>query len=419
MRRPGAADDGDRPHRRQRVQGVGPRQGALQPRAVRGPDDRRSRYLLGQLTAGQDIKIIKDLGLAAMSLFGLFIAVFIGIGLVSKEVERRSIYALLAKPIRRSQFVLGKYVGLVLTLAVNCRRHGGRALRGARSTWLDVPRLPRRWDAPALDPALLKAIGLIFARADAGDGDGAVLLDVLEPDAVGARSRSASTSSGTSTPTCALRAASSTPGRCLAWRWPSTTCCRTWRRSTSRRRSCTASRRRGRYVGLHPRCTRRSIWRALLAAVTASSRGGTSSRGRRCDRSRFRDGRARLYSPRNRAAAGRTSVGVQVCARSRLPARRRRPDGPSTAASGMAKPALSFDAVLADVYWMRAVSTTAAPAQRRTRARRNITACSIRCARPGDDARSALQRRVPVRRDLSRRAVARRPGPSRSGDRSC
>ena len=57
-----------------------------------------SSYLLGQLTAGQDVKIIKDLGLAATSVFGLFIAIFIGIGLVSKEVERRSIYALLAKP---------------------------------------------------------------------------------------------------------------------------------------------------------------------------------------------------------------------------------------------------------------------------------------------------------------------------------
>src|SRR3979409_2559120 len=72
--------------------------------------------LLGQLTAGQDIKIIKDLGLAAISIFGLFIAVFIGIGLVSKEVERRSIYSLLSKPIRRSQLVLGKYGGLMLTL---------------------------------------------------------------------------------------------------------------------------------------------------------------------------------------------------------------------------------------------------------------------------------------------------------------
>src|ERR671918_384321 len=71
-------------------------------------------YLLGQLTAGQDVKIIKDLGLGAMSIFGLFIAVFIGIGLVSKEVERRSIFPLLAKPVSRSQFIAGKYFGLVL-----------------------------------------------------------------------------------------------------------------------------------------------------------------------------------------------------------------------------------------------------------------------------------------------------------------
>src|SRR5687768_2108377 len=76
-------------------------------------------YLLSQLTAGQDIKIIKDIGLAAMSLFGLFIAVFIGIGLVSKEVEKRSIYSLLAKPISRHEFIIGKYIGLLLTLAVN------------------------------------------------------------------------------------------------------------------------------------------------------------------------------------------------------------------------------------------------------------------------------------------------------------
>src|SRR5258705_10133037 len=76
-------------------------------------------YLLGQLTAGQDIKIIKDLGLAAISIFGLFIAVFIGIGLVSKEVDRRSIYSLLSKPIRREEFIVGKYLGLVLTLLVN------------------------------------------------------------------------------------------------------------------------------------------------------------------------------------------------------------------------------------------------------------------------------------------------------------
>src|SRR5579862_5412478 len=76
-------------------------------------------YLLGQLTAGQDVKIIKDLGLSATSIFGLFIAVFIGIGLVSKEVERRSVYSLLPKPIHRYQLLLGKYIGLGMTLAVN------------------------------------------------------------------------------------------------------------------------------------------------------------------------------------------------------------------------------------------------------------------------------------------------------------
>jgi ABC-type transport system involved in multi-copper enzyme maturation permease subunit len=69
-------------------------------------------YLLGQLTAGQDVKIIKDLGLAAISVFGLLIAVFIGIGLVWKEVERKSIYSVLSKPITRAQFVLGKFAGL-------------------------------------------------------------------------------------------------------------------------------------------------------------------------------------------------------------------------------------------------------------------------------------------------------------------
>ena len=69
-------------------------------------------FLIGQLTAGQDIKIIKDLGLAASSIFGLFIAIFIGVGLVWKEVDRRSVYALLVKPIRRDAFIVGKFIGL-------------------------------------------------------------------------------------------------------------------------------------------------------------------------------------------------------------------------------------------------------------------------------------------------------------------
>jgi ABC-type transport system involved in multi-copper enzyme maturation permease subunit len=124
-----------------------------------------SSYLLGQLTAGQDVKIIKDLGLAATTIFGLFIAIFIGIGLVSKEVERRSIYSLLSKPISRPQFIVGKYAGLVLTLAVNVAvMTVALFVVLGYMTYLTEPRLRSAWDAPGLDPRLLTAILLIFLQ---------------------------------------------------------------------------------------------------------------------------------------------------------------------------------------------------------------------------------------------------------------
>ena len=122
-----------------------------------------SSYLIGQLTAGQDVKIIKDLGLAATSIFGLFIAIFIGIGLVSKEVERRSIYALLSKPVSRAQFIAGKYAGLVLTLAVNVTVMAvALYIILAYMVWSVPSTIRAGWDAPGADPALLKAIFLIF-----------------------------------------------------------------------------------------------------------------------------------------------------------------------------------------------------------------------------------------------------------------
>ena len=121
--------------------------------------------LLSQLTAGQDVKIIKDLGLAATSMFGLFIAVFVGIGLVWKEVERRSVYSLLAKPIRRRDFILGKYLGLVLTLAVNIAIMAAALYAVlAYQAWITPPELAAAWEASAADPALLVAIGLIFLQ---------------------------------------------------------------------------------------------------------------------------------------------------------------------------------------------------------------------------------------------------------------
>jgi ABC-type transport system involved in multi-copper enzyme maturation permease subunit len=75
--------------------------------------------LVGQISIGIEEMVIVSLGLSAISVIGLLIAVFIGVGLVSKEMDKRTLYALLAKPVRRWEFLLGKFGGLVLTLAVN------------------------------------------------------------------------------------------------------------------------------------------------------------------------------------------------------------------------------------------------------------------------------------------------------------
>ena len=74
---------------------------------------------IGELSGGQERKVIVDLGLSAMLLFGVFIAIFVGVGLVYKEIERRTIYAVFSKPVGRGEFLVGKYLGLCLTLLVN------------------------------------------------------------------------------------------------------------------------------------------------------------------------------------------------------------------------------------------------------------------------------------------------------------
>jgi ABC-type transport system involved in multi-copper enzyme maturation permease subunit len=120
-------------------------------------------YLIGQLTAGQDLKIIKDLGLAAINILGLFIAIFIGINLVAKE--RRSIYNLLSKPVTRQQFLVGKYLGLVTTLAVNI---GAMCLAFYAvlfyQDWIATPGQRAAWPAPAMDARLMIAVVLIFGE---------------------------------------------------------------------------------------------------------------------------------------------------------------------------------------------------------------------------------------------------------------
>jgi ABC-type transport system involved in multi-copper enzyme maturation permease subunit len=78
-----------------------------------------SAIFLGELTAGQEARVIVNLGLSATLIFGSFISIFVGVSLVWKEIEKRTVYAVLSKPVGRGQFILGKYLGLCATLAAN------------------------------------------------------------------------------------------------------------------------------------------------------------------------------------------------------------------------------------------------------------------------------------------------------------
>src|SRR6266403_4481214 len=78
-----------------------------------------STPLFGQISVGLERIVLVNLGLTAISIFGVVIAIFIGIGLVSKEMEKKTLYTVLSRPVRRWEFILGKYFGLSLTLAVN------------------------------------------------------------------------------------------------------------------------------------------------------------------------------------------------------------------------------------------------------------------------------------------------------------
>jgi ABC-type transport system involved in multi-copper enzyme maturation permease subunit len=74
---------------------------------------------ISELSIDQESAFIANLGLSSMLIFGALIAIFIGVGLVYKEIDRRTIYNLLSKPVYRHEFILGKYLGLCLTLLVN------------------------------------------------------------------------------------------------------------------------------------------------------------------------------------------------------------------------------------------------------------------------------------------------------------
>jgi ABC-type transport system involved in multi-copper enzyme maturation permease subunit len=119
-----------------------------------------SSVVLVRLAVGGEGKIVKDLGLSAISLMGLFIAVFIGVSLVSREIERRTIYPVLARPVARAEFILGKFVGLGLTLLVNVGLMAASLLALARL-------LEGRWSVELLPAILLIFVELLVVTANA------------------------------------------------------------------------------------------------------------------------------------------------------------------------------------------------------------------------------------------------------------
>ncbi|MUG92510.1 ABC transporter permease subunit [Scytonema sp. UIC 10036] len=74
--------------------------------------------LLPDFAAATEDKMFLDFGLAAMSVLGLIVAIFVGTGLINKEIEKRTVLVLIAKPVSRSEFITGKYLGLLMVLAV-------------------------------------------------------------------------------------------------------------------------------------------------------------------------------------------------------------------------------------------------------------------------------------------------------------
>lgn len=109
-----------------------------------------SSVFISTLSVGDQIKIIQDMGLSMISIFGTLIAIFVGIGLVYKEIEKKTIYTIIAKPIRRYQFLMGKYCGLILTLLVEIAVMAGSYL------------FLLSFFPGSYNPIILKAIYLIF-----------------------------------------------------------------------------------------------------------------------------------------------------------------------------------------------------------------------------------------------------------------
>ncbi len=135
----------------------------------------------------EQIKFVKDFGCGAIGLFGFFIALLSTALLIPQELDKRTIYTILAKPVRRAEFLLGKFVGVVLLLALSValmslafaatlywQESVGLAAVEANYAQMDLKHTPTAQsmhdhDAAQIikqvrDPQLVEAVLLIFAK---------------------------------------------------------------------------------------------------------------------------------------------------------------------------------------------------------------------------------------------------------------
>jgi Cu-processing system permease protein len=106
-----------------------------------------SASALGQLSLHEEVRMTRDVGLFGIDLFGVVIAIFVGVNLLYKELDLKTVYTILPKPLRRWEFVLGKWLGMLLTLAVQVVVMGAvlgltMAMQGAS---FDVPMAKALW----------------------------------------------------------------------------------------------------------------------------------------------------------------------------------------------------------------------------------------------------------------------------------
>jgi ABC-type transport system involved in multi-copper enzyme maturation permease subunit len=120
----------------------------------------------------QDITIVKSFGLGILALAAILISVILGISLIPNEVERRTIYTILSKPVRRYEFITGKFLGAAATLFVNVALMGGvfiiaATIKSATATvTTSVAGVGSSTMKPqAFDPGLLVGVGMIYLQA--------------------------------------------------------------------------------------------------------------------------------------------------------------------------------------------------------------------------------------------------------------